>query len=527
MSQIRLDSTLAIASLEAGPDAILPDPSSTDPGAFQEYLSRANASSAPKRDADPERQEPGRDDRRRDDVPPSADASRPDPPAADTSADAGDEPPQEVDDSLTTDSTVDGQEPAVQPAIPADASGANAAPQPAAAVAEAATPETIPAPAPLPELDVGKQPLPDGLDKNAQIITQSALEESAAPVSADGAQAAAQAETIDANTGPSLLTQTDASSADTTEELSIGSHNLQETSRRPGGSGDGQTGPKEGSNAHADAPPADDQPPTPTGPSDAIDRPSSDQATAGLARRPSSAVHRDVEAFPTSADATVVESPPAWAAGDVRPAGGLEKVELKQSAEQGTSAVAAADRAAQAQPATAATRQPAGEASGARATVGGESRESETQGQVDRARFVQRVSRAFEAMGERSGTLRLRLSPPELGSLRLEIAVHQGVLSARIEAETPEARNLLLDNISGLRDRLAGQDIKVERLDVELMDRSGAGLSDQTANLPYDRPHPGQTSRPAENRPRQEARGATSEPRSTSVVGENRLNVVV
>jgi len=72
--------------------------------------------------------------------------------------------------------------------------------------------------------------------------------------------------------------------------------------------------------------------------------------------------------------------------------------------------------------------------------------ESES-GQVDQARFVQRVARAFRAIGQRSGSLRLRLSPPQLGSLRLEITVRDGAMTARVEAETPTARNLLLDNL--------------------------------------------------------------------------------
>lgn len=103
-------------------------------------------------------------------------------------------------------------------------------------------------------------------------------------------------------------------------------------------------------------------------------------------------------------------------------------------------------------------------------------------GQVDQARFVQRVARAFRAVGERSGSVRLRLSPPQLGSLRLEITVRDGSMTARVEAETPTARNLLLDNLPALRDRLAQQDVKVKQFDVDLMDRSPGGLPDQTAD---------------------------------------------
>jgi flagellar hook-length control protein FliK len=102
--------------------------------------------------------------------------------------------------------------------------------------------------------------------------------------------------------------------------------------------------------------------------------------------------------------------------------------------------------------------------------------------QVDRARFVRRVAGALRAASKSSGTVRLRLSPRELGSLRLEIAVRGGAMTARVEAETTTARNLLLDNLPALRDRLAQQDIKVKQFDVALMDRSPGGLPDQTAD---------------------------------------------
>lgn len=95
--------------------------------------------------------------------------------------------------------------------------------------------------------------------------------------------------------------------------------------------------------------------------------------------------------------------------------------------------------------------------------------------QVDRVRFVQRVARAFESVGERGGSLRLRLHPPELGSLRLDVTVRNGAMTAKLEAETPAAQSLLLDNLPMLRERLAEQNIRIERFDVDLMDRSAGG----------------------------------------------------
>jgi flagellar hook-length control protein FliK len=95
---------------------------------------------------------------------------------------------------------------------------------------------------------------------------------------------------------------------------------------------------------------------------------------------------------------------------------------------------------------------------------------------ADQNRFLQRVARAFAAVQQRGGgPLRLRLSPPELGSLRVEIRVEGGLLSARLEAETAMARALLLDNVTTLQERLADQGIRVQQFDVDLMDRQPGG----------------------------------------------------
>jgi flagellar hook-length control protein FliK len=97
---------------------------------------------------------------------------------------------------------------------------------------------------------------------------------------------------------------------------------------------------------------------------------------------------------------------------------------------------------------------------------------------VDPARFVQRVARAFKAADEQGGEIRLRLNPPELGALKVEVAVRDGVMNARIEAETPQARSLLLEHLPALRERLADQQIKIDRFDVDLrQDSAGGGFA--------------------------------------------------
>ena len=74
----------------------------------------------------------------------------------------------------------------------------------------------------------------------------------------------------------------------------------------------------------------------------------------------------------------------------------------------------------------------------------------------------------------------MRLSPPELGSLRLELRVAEGVMTARLEAETEVARTALVEHLPVLRERLAEQGIRVERFDVDLMPQGQeSGARDQ------------------------------------------------
>jgi flagellar hook-length control protein FliK len=98
---------------------------------------------------------------------------------------------------------------------------------------------------------------------------------------------------------------------------------------------------------------------------------------------------------------------------------------------------------------------------------------------VDRNRFVQRVSNAFRVAQQRDGEIQLRLSPPELGSLKIQISVQHGALTAKLETETSAARNVILDNLPALRERLAEQDIRIEKFDVDVRRDGGQNFDNQ------------------------------------------------
>jgi flagellar hook-length control protein FliK len=95
--------------------------------------------------------------------------------------------------------------------------------------------------------------------------------------------------------------------------------------------------------------------------------------------------------------------------------------------------------------------------------------------QVDPARFVSRVTKAFQTAHERGGTLQLRLSPPELGAMRIQLSVKDGVMSASLETENANARRVLLDHLPALRERLAEQNIRIDRFDVDVRQENNGG----------------------------------------------------
>ncbi len=144
---------------------------------------------------------------------------------------------------------------------------------------------------------------------------------------------------------------------------------------------------------------------------------------------------------------------------------------------------------------------------------------------VDATRLVHRVARAFEAAQQRGGEIRLRLSPPELGSLRLQISVQDGVMVARLETETTAARATLTDNLPILRERLAEQGIRIERFEVDLMQHSSTGTPDRPADSQqHQGPEPFRPLRPltSENK-------APADHPAPPVAwnGQGRLNVIV
>jgi flagellar hook-length control protein FliK len=106
--------------------------------------------------------------------------------------------------------------------------------------------------------------------------------------------------------------------------------------------------------------------------------------------------------------------------------------------------------------------------------------------EFDATRVLNRVARAFAAAQDRDGELHLRLSPPELGAMKLEIRIQDGAMVAHMHTETEAARTAIIENLPALRERLNEQGVRIERFDVDLMQRQAGGSPDQPGQRQHE-----------------------------------------
>jgi flagellar hook-length control protein FliK len=93
---------------------------------------------------------------------------------------------------------------------------------------------------------------------------------------------------------------------------------------------------------------------------------------------------------------------------------------------------------------------------------------------ADRARLIHRIAKAFSKMGTDGGQIRMKMHPEELGGVLLEMQVRGRTVEARVTVESEAARGLLQQQLSELRQRLEGQGLTVEKLEVALRDDTTA-----------------------------------------------------
>lgn len=114
--------------------------------------------------------------------------------------------------------------------------------------------------------------------------------------------------------------------------------------------------------------------------------------------------------------------------------------------------------------------------------------------EADQTRFAAQVSRGLAAAlvqkGDGPRIVTLRMHPESLGQVRVQLGMEGQSVSARFEAATPEARDLLDRSLGALRSSLESRGLHVERLHVNLAapDPEGAVSPPQRPTEPHQQP---------------------------------------
>lgn len=77
-----------------------------------------------------------------------------------------------------------------------------------------------------------------------------------------------------------------------------------------------------------------------------------------------------------------------------------------------------------------------------------------------------------------NGSLTLRLDPPEIGALEVNVTFHNGAASVALATDNPEAARLMTHSLSDLRDSLVAAGVSVDKLTVQQAPKSDTARND-------------------------------------------------
>jgi flagellar hook-length control protein FliK len=95
--------------------------------------------------------------------------------------------------------------------------------------------------------------------------------------------------------------------------------------------------------------------------------------------------------------------------------------------------------------------------------------DAESNDRINTARIARGLQNAVQQKG---GAVTLRLTPPEMGTVRIQLQIQNGTVNAQFHAENPATRTLLNQQIAQLRTSLEHQGLSVDRLSVQTMQQS-------------------------------------------------------
>lgn len=84
-----------------------------------------------------------------------------------------------------------------------------------------------------------------------------------------------------------------------------------------------------------------------------------------------------------------------------------------------------------------------------------------------------RLARGLQsAVQQRGGAVTLRLTPPDMGTVRIQLQIQGGAVNAQFHTQTESARQMLTQQLGQLRQALEGQGLTVDRLAAQTMNSS-------------------------------------------------------
>ena len=107
---------------------------------------------------------------------------------------------------------------------------------------------------------------------------------------------------------------------------------------------------------------------------------------------------------------------------------------------------------------------------------------------------IEQTAYAIQITHSSGQEMQFLLNPPDLGALQVSVAVHDGVLSARLDAQNPTTQQLLTDNLSQLKNSLTEQGVNFDRIEVHLAGSNtgsgGSGTADSSFGRQQESPSP-------------------------------------
>lgn len=102
--------------------------------------------------------------------------------------------------------------------------------------------------------------------------------------------------------------------------------------------------------------------------------------------------------------------------------------------------------------------------------------------QVDQ--LVDRIAGAVRQSQSTGQQLKIRLSPPELGTLQIEVSLKNGEFTAKLEVQNRHAQKVINDSIAQLKDAISKTGVSLDRIDVQINthsreDQSGTNADSQ------------------------------------------------